>query len=161
MLVCGPLLGIWLGSRLTRAKEERQWRRDRCLEAYADVIRACDIVTIEAHRLYLKLTDDTTTQLQVLSEKTSEFHHATQRAALLAPGEMAATLHALVAHIDKEIAVRAGASPKLSLDEWKKITTVDLAVIVAQFTGEARNDLGVPSPLRIFDQWWKRLRRST
>jgi hypothetical protein len=154
MLVCGPLFGIWLGNFLARSKEERQWRRDRSLEAYADVMRLSDSVVTEAHRLYLELAEDHTTQLQQLSEKTSELHHAAYRAALLAPIEIAATIHALVAHID-QVATRAGSSPKLSLDEWKKLTTADRAVIATKLSNEAWRDLrGRSSDI---SKWWKRI----
>jgi hypothetical protein len=157
MLVCGPLFGTWLGNYLARAKEERQWRRDRSLEAYTDVIRASDIVINEAHRLYLEIVDDHTTQLQTLSEKTSEFHHAANKAALLAPIKITASIHALVAHID-DVATRAGVSPKLPLEEWKKLTTTDRAVIVTRLSNEAWHDLRGDSS-RILDQWKKMLRR--
>lgn len=159
MLGCGPLFGIWLGSWLTRGNQERQWRRDRCLEAYTDVMRACEIVHTEATRLYLEFSDDPTIQLQVLSEKTSELHRAIQRAALLVANEMVPTLHALSAHTDR-VAARAGAFPKLSLDEWKKITITDIGNIVTQFMNGARNDLEVHSTLRVFDLWGKLLYRS-
>jgi hypothetical protein len=114
--LAGTLFGTWLGSQLTRANQERQWRLDRSLEAYADVMRISDSVVTEAHRLYLELAKDRTTQLQQLSEKTSELHHAAHRSALLAPIEIAATIHALVAHID-QVATRAGLLPKLPLEE--------------------------------------------
>jgi hypothetical protein len=156
--VLGTLGGIWLGSRLSRSKEDRQWRRDRCLEAYTDVLLGCEIVTTEATKLYLELCDRTT-QLELLSEKTLELHRATDRIRLLAP-EMIPTLYALIVHCESKIATRAGASPKLSLDEWRKITTTDLAVVVAQFTSEARNDLGVRSSVRVVDWCRKMFRRS-
>lgn len=154
MLVCGPLLGIWLGNVLARSKEERQWRRDRSLDAYADVMRISDFVVTEAHRLYLELADDRTTQLETLSEKTSELHHTAYRAALLAPIEIAATIHALVAHIDK-VATRAGSSPKLPLEEWKTLTTAERAVIATKFSNEAWHDLRGQSPKS--DKWWKKI----
>jgi hypothetical protein len=158
MLVCGPLFGAWLGNYLARAKEERQWRRDRSLEAYTDVMRASDIVITEAHRLYLEIVDDRTTQLQTLSEKTSELHHVAHRAALLAPMEIAASIHALVAPIDA-VATRAGASPKLRSEEWKNLTTTDRAVIVTRLSNQAWHDLRGDSS-RIVDQWKKMFCRS-
>jgi hypothetical protein len=154
MLVCGPLLGIWLGNLLARSKEERQWRRDRSLEAYADVMRISDSVVTEAHRLYLELAEDRTAQLQQLSEKTSELHHAAYRAALLAPIEIAATIHALVAHID-QVATSAGSSPKVPLEEWKKLTTAERAVITTKLSNEAWHDLrGHSSEI---GKWWKKI----
>jgi hypothetical protein len=140
MLACGPLLGIWFGSRLSSAKEGRQWRRDRFLEAYTDVIRACETLAIEATKVYFE-TSGSTAQLDI-SEKVSELHRASQRVALLAQTVLP-TLNAVVAHTDSEIAARAGVSPKMSAEEWNKIAVTDLAVLVAKFTDEARIDLGV------------------
>lgn len=158
--VFSTLSGIWLGSRLSRSKENRQWRWDRRLEAYIDVIRGCEIITSEASKLYLGLCDDLTIQLEILSEKVLKFHRAVQRVMLLAPAEMKATLNALVVHSESKIVTRAGASPKPPLDEWKN-TTTGLAAIVGQFTNEARNDLDVHSPRHIVDQWKKMFFRST
>jgi hypothetical protein len=145
--VLGTLSGIWLGSTLTRSKEDRQWRRDRCLEAYTDVMEFCETVTNAAHKLYLNLSDNHTKQLEVLTEEVDKFHRATQKAALLCPTEMRATIQALVVHVDKEIATKAGLCPKMSLKEWTKVTTTDRAVIAGQFWAEARRDLDVhPEP---------------
>ena len=36
--VAGALGGTWLGVRLSKGREERQWRPDRCLDAYAEVL---------------------------------------------------------------------------------------------------------------------------
>ena len=150
MLVCGPLFGIWLGNFLARSREERQWRRDRSLDAYADVMRISDAVVTEAHRLYIELAEDRTTQLETLSEKTSELHHVAYRAALLAPIEIAPTIHALVAHID-QVATSAGSSPKLPLEEWKK-----LAVIATKLSNEAWHHLrGHSSKI---GKWWRKIR---
>lgn len=38
IIVAGTLGGAWLGIQLSKRKEERQWRRDRCLDAYAEVL---------------------------------------------------------------------------------------------------------------------------
>jgi len=155
MLVCGPLFGIWLGNSLARSREERQWRRDRSLDAYADVMRISDSVVTEAHCLYIELAENRTAQLEKLSEKSSELHHAAYRAALLAPIEIAATIHAFVAHID-QVATRAGSSPKLSLEEWKKLTTAERAVIATKLSNEAWRDLrGHSSKI---GEWWKKIR---
>jgi hypothetical protein len=118
-------------------------------------MRSSDIVITEAHRLYLEIVDDRTTQLQTLSEKTSELHHVAHRAALLAPIEISASIHALVAHID-DVLTRAGACPKLPLEEWKKFTTSDRAVIVTRLSNQAWHDLRGDSG--IVDVWKKILR---
>ena len=40
--------GIWLGSRLTRQNESQKWRRDRCLEAYSELVRVVELVRHES-----------------------------------------------------------------------------------------------------------------
>ena len=69
----GTLFGTWLGSWLIRANQERQWWRDRSLEAYADVMRISDSVVNEAHRLYLELVDDRTTQLRQFPKRHQNY----------------------------------------------------------------------------------------
>ncbi len=92
--------------------------------------------------------------LALLVVQTSELHYAAYRAALLAPIEIAATIHALVAHID-QVATRAGSSPKLPLEEWKKLTTAERAVIATKLSNEAWHDLrGHSSESR---KWWKKI----
>ena len=54
LLVAGPLAAIWLSNWLIRAREVRQWRRDRCLEAYADVLRTNEAVVNKATALFLE-----------------------------------------------------------------------------------------------------------
>jgi hypothetical protein len=90
------------------------------------------------------------------SEKTSELHHVAHRAALLAPIEIAASIHALVAHID-DVVTRAGACPKLPLEEWKQLTTTNRAIIVTRLSNQAWHDLRGDSG--IVDVWKKILRR--
>jgi hypothetical protein len=111
LLVLGPLAGIWLGNWLSRAKEERQWRRDRCLEAYADVMRGCETVVTKATELYLEKFDPEVKR-QALMEQITEFHRAQQRAALLVPAGIEKALLALVQHTENKITVPAGASSR-------------------------------------------------
>jgi hypothetical protein len=42
--VGGTLGGTWLGFQLSKGKEERQWRRNRCLDIYAEVLTLADQV---------------------------------------------------------------------------------------------------------------------
>jgi hypothetical protein len=157
-LVAGPLAGIWLGSRLTRAKDDRQWRRDRCLEAYADVLRGCPILISEAHRLYLALANDNPeAQTQLLHAKSIELNHAIIKAILLSSDEMNITCKALSDCLGR-IASRANASPKWPEDEWNRLATIEAAAIVGQFTAEAQNDLRGGDPLSAAERWKHMLR---
>jgi hypothetical protein len=95
LLVVGPLAGIWLSNWLTRTREVRQWRRDRCLEAYADVLRTNEAVVDKATTLYLE-ESDIVAKRQALNEQIAEFHRVTQRALLLSPIEMEETFRDLI-----------------------------------------------------------------
>ena len=119
-------------------------------------MRISDSVVNEAHRLYLGLAEDRTAQLQQLFEQTSELHHAAYRAALLAPIEIAATIRALVAHID-QLSTKAGLSPRVPLKEWQKLTTADRAVIATKLSNEAWYDLRGRSTE--IPKWWRKLLR--
>jgi hypothetical protein len=162
LLVAGPLAGIWLSSWLTRAREVRQWRRDRCLEAYADVLRTNEAVVDKATTLYLE-ESDIVAKRQDLIEQITEFHRATQRALLLAPIEMEETFRALINYTEKDIAVKAGACPRSSLDEWKKVVTTEIGAASGKFFAMARRDLAVhPSyPSVIWKKMLSYLKKST
>ena len=138
------LFGTWLGSRLTRAKDEQQWRRDRCLEAYADVLQACGIVITESGRLYLDLAEPEV-QRTIVNEKIMDLDNATNRSsALFCPDSM--RIHCKeVSECFGRIATTAGATPKMPLTEWRKLTTVEAAAVSGQFMRAARNDLYTPS----------------
>jgi len=142
LLVAGPLAGIWLSNWLTQAREVRQWRRDRCLEAYADVLRTNEAVVNKATTLYLA-DSEIIAKRQDLIEQVAESHRATQRASLLSPIEMEETFLALINCTEKELAVKAGACPKPSLDEWKKVATTDIGAVTGNFSAMARRDLTV------------------
>jgi hypothetical protein len=157
LVVTGTLAGIWLGSRLTRAKDDRQWRRDRCLEAYADVLRGCPILISEADRLYLALADDPAAQAQLLHAKSLELNHAILKAILLSSDKMNITCTALTDCFGR-IASRANASPKWPVDEWNRLVTIEAAAIVGQFTAEAQNDLRGDDRLSAPDRWKNMLR---
>jgi hypothetical protein len=151
LLVAGPLAGIWLSNWLTRAREVRQWRRDHCLEAYADVLRTTEAVVDKATRLYLEEAD-IVAKRQDLIEQIAEFHRATQRALLLAPVEMEEAFRALINCTENDIAVKAGACPKPSQNEWKKIVTTDIGEATGTVFAMARRDLAVHRS-RLFVLW--------
>src|ERR1700737_4426158 len=84
--VGGVLMGTWLGSRLMRGKEERQWRRDRCLEIYTNFILACEIVANQADQVVVQRKHETnqdTSDVELLYEKIKDMSRAADRALLL------------------------------------------------------------------------------
>jgi hypothetical protein len=142
LLVAAPLVGVWLSNWLTRAREVRQWRRDRCLEAYADVLRTNAAVVDKATSLYLE-EKDVVAKRQDLMEQVAEFDRATQRALLLAPPEMEGAFRALIILVDKEIAVQAGACSKPLLDDWRKLVTTDIGAATGNIFAMCRRDLAI------------------
>lgn len=142
-LVIGPLGGIFLGSWLTRAKDERQWRRDRCLEAYVDVLRACNIVIIESGKLWLyhDLAEPEVQRI-IVHEKLMDLDNAAHRSALLCPESMRISCKE-VSECFGRIVMTAGATPKAPRTEWTKTTAA--ADVATQFMTAARNDLYTPS----------------
>jgi hypothetical protein len=153
------LLGVWLGYMLNRNKEIRQWRRDKCLEAYVEMKQGTDAVVIEAMKYYHQETDDRTELIQ----KLAEFHRPVQRILLLAP-EMGKPLGALVDHVSKKVAVQAGQSKKIWPDQWEKIATSDLAIILSRFNEAARRDLAIRPAYRValrgkLQRMWRAVRR--
>lgn len=155
LLVAGPLIGIWIGSRLTSAKDVRQWRRDRCLEAYADVMRGCQLVNKEANRLYLVLSGDHEVQAQLLQEARLGLDNAIVRAVLLSSDALNLTCKELSDCFDR-FATGADASSKLSRDEWTKLIT-EAAATAGKFMHEAQDDLRVDDPSLSVSDWWKKL----
>jgi hypothetical protein len=155
----GTLIGTWLGSRLTRSTAERQWRRDRCLEAYTDVLRGWSLFNMEAHRLYLTyLTPsyDPDVHYQFLHEKLA-LDHAIFRSILLSSYEMNDICIQLSECVGT-ITVQANASPKLPHDDWTKLTTGEANAIAAKFMAAAQNDLRIDDPPSLsISNWWKTL----
>ena len=118
--VGGVLMGAWLGSRLMRGKEERQWRRDRCLEIYTDFILACEIVANQADQVVVQRKHETnqdTSDIELLYEKIKDMSRAADKALLLIPREMD-SIQELVTHCSN-LSHAATRSP--NADEWKKL----------------------------------------
>jgi hypothetical protein len=147
------LASIWLGSRLSRTKDEQQWLRDRRLEAYADVIRAAEMVLSEAWRVFYRAVDPRT-HLPILSEKLSQFYHALSRASLIGSPELQKTcdeLFKLYLDITQRVTANAENSTALSEVELGEFASKS-AVVSGRFRIQAQNDLPAGSRTR-----WKTL----
>jgi uncharacterized membrane protein len=118
--VAGTLGGAWLGVQLSKGKEDRQWRRDRCLDTYAEVL------TLSSQLIHL-LEDPTgkTTcdpdKAKLIWAKVGELHLASKRAALLAPSEVEKRIDALV-QWDHRLA-DGSARPQYFNGVWVKMVT--------------------------------------
>jgi|SRR5208337_4831090 len=158
------LVGVLVGVAITtvtnyllavrnEAAEERNWRRDRSLEAYTDVLRACNSLT-EADALYGAEcnTEEHVKQCRIVLEKTAEMYRMADRAYLLSPKEMHQSLNALTLYCGKAIGEKSIKCPKLSSTEWAT-TRKGLAPLYAKFANGARNDLGIHEPLHSIDEW--------
>ena len=95
--VAAALFGIWLGTRLSRRKDQQQWRRDRCLETYTDVLRACSIMLDQGMMDWIKRTQvggellgmpDIANQFDLVTQRSRNLYHAVDRVSLLAPTEV-------------------------------------------------------------------------
>jgi hypothetical protein len=143
LLTGAPVVGVFIGGWLTRASNNQQWRRDRRLEAYADVLRWSQSLNNEASRLFLRIADDHTSQLQLVHENLLQLYNALNRTCLLATPEMQETCKELSAMFGR-ISVKAGECPlQMSRDEWRTLAGHEAGILVARFTLLAQNDLRV------------------
>jgi hypothetical protein len=157
--VGGVLMGAWLGSRLMRGKEERQWRRDRCLEIYTDFILACEIVANQADQVVVQRKHETnqdTSDIELLYEKIKDMSRAADKALLLIPREMMDSIQELVTHCSN-LSHAATRSP--NADEWKKVRITEHTPLTSNFMYNARNDLGIHPQRQMMSGWRKIFRK--
>jgi hypothetical protein len=152
--VAGTLSGVWLGSHLTRGNEDRKWRRDRCLEAYSELLRVVETVHFEADAAYGAEcgTQEHVKQYGIVLEKVAEMYRTEQRVRMVAPDEVNARLETLVKHVGTEIGAKLSKCPKIDENE-RKLAMEKFAELLVRFTNEARNDLGIHPPLHTLDEW--------
>jgi hypothetical protein len=136
--------GVLIGRYMERSNEATKWRRDRCLEAYADVLATCDVVLNEATKDW-GMDDPTTPQAiaqhALLTSKVTEMYRAADKASLIGSREIGTALRRLTDHYCQELARRA-IIPKPSTDEWHKIVR-EAGNLYGAFLVLARKNLGV------------------
>lgn len=161
--VGGTLGGTWLGQMLERSNETRKWRRERCLEAYTEVFRACDIVVFVANNAYEMDCQSVVrnAQIEIVLLKVSEMHRTVDKAILLTPQKVHEKLIELTRYCGEEIAAKSIKCPKLSKGEWHKIHVKDYARVFAACRNAARNDLDIFPKVynkteweKIIKGWW-------
>lgn len=150
--VGGTLGGTLLGRLLERHNETRKWRRERCLEAYTEILSSCDFVVFEADKAYGiecgSLVHNK--QHEVVLEKVSEMYRTLDKAILLGSQEVHKKLSGLTLYCGAEIGAKSVMCPKLSKGEWHKIRVTDLAPLYSDCQNAARNDLEIfPKRYRI------------
>jgi hypothetical protein len=157
--------GIWVGSWLTRAGEDRKWRRDRCLEAYSEFLLTVELVKKECDVCYLTKqcgTEEHIKQSELVYHKMSEMTRLRLSIQLLAPRVVINCMWAIT-HQMGEIVKKSITCPKLErkdldLEQGKS------AEDITDFIYKARHDLGVDPPLdtiegvrEYYSNPWRRL----
>lgn len=165
MTLIGTLGGAWLGVQLSRDKEERQWRRDRSLDAYTDLLRASEIVREAASKLYSARFDDNSlgSQLRILQERCSELQRVADRASLLAPDEMQEPIRSLVDHYsDLVVSFTTGKVREIELRSYAEIISTEVEVDNS-FRAKVRTDLHLNRTASIFSRlrgYWEKAKRA-
>jgi hypothetical protein len=131
-------------NELSRAEREEA-RRVRRGELYAELLNACHECMYAAIALYL--ADEQGTDYGSYVKANVEMRAAMELAQyrVMMVGAEAVRLPALASttHCGIVIATKAGATPKLSMDEWMRITGSDYAKVQFDFVMAARKDLTV------------------
>jgi hypothetical protein len=141
--------GIWLGSRLTRQNESQKWRRDRCLEAYSELVRVVELVRHESDICYLAKecgTEEHTKQAEIVFLKMAEMNRIATGLRLLMPRMVQDKIWELTFHVGDEIVTKSITCPKVDRSEVGSARAKSSKLII-DFISAARNDLGVDLPL--------------
>lgn len=151
--VAGTLGGTWLGTQLSKGREERQWRRDRCLTAYAEVLTLAHQVCDSCEDPSGSVVRDPEKQ-KLLWAKYAELALASQKSALIAPSAVQERIVELV-KMSQQM-VTASAFPANHRDiVWVK-WVVHHAHLGKRVMRAARRDLGSAPPSQQY--WWRRRR---
>jgi hypothetical protein len=146
--VAGTLGGAWLGIQLSRRKEERQWRRDRCLDAYAEILTLSAQV-VERCEEPTGPTKRDPDEDKLLWAKNAELELAYKKTVLLAPTAVQEPIANLVSHCQR--LVIWSTSPGPFEGQWVK-QLVHYGKLRNRVVRAARPDLGSP-PLKR-QRWW-------
>jgi len=152
--------GIWFGSRLTRVAEDRKWRRDRVVEAYAEFLSAVDVAIAVAGNAYGARygSDEHAEQCRLVLEKVAEMHRLSGRIILLSSDAVEAPFSSLSGFITTNLLIMAIKCPKASPEE-RKATNTKLASLLAAFMVVARDDIGIHPAVGGAEitkkPWWK------
>ena len=152
--IIGTLGGAWVGSRLNRGVEERQWRRNSRLESYTDIVFTCTALAEEADRAFLATygTPEQDAQMGVVIAKVRDMHRASDKSIFLMSDNMGEHLHALISHCDDLARLSTGDS-KQNLDEWRAMRVQKLAEVISTFTRYAKYEIRSTEST----SWWKRI----
>ena len=119
------LAGVWRGRSMERDNEMMKWRRERCLESYADLFATCEALLVEASRA-VQFTDPrdkaVITQNDEVLKKLMEMFRLSNKATLVGSAEVNEALNAMTTHYQMTVVNRAVHWPKPSTEEWHQFT---------------------------------------
>lgn len=134
-------------SELARLERDEA-RRLRRVDAYAELLSACEHCVFAADDVYYAKREDPDDLQQrmpllvkTLLEKRAAMDFAADRVKLLGSDEVLVPANDLDMHCGKEIATKAAARLKLSDEEWKSIRVTEYGVRYWAFLAAARSDL--------------------
>jgi hypothetical protein len=165
------LVGVILGAAISTARdyllaarkeaaEKENWRRDRCLEAYSEIISAVEAAISVAAVAYGAPcgSDEHSEQRRVVFEKVAEMNRLSGRVILIAPESVKVPFSSLSTFITTDLLIMAIQCPKASPDERKAANT-KLSGLLATFMTMAAHDIGIHPILgpveRTRKPWWK------
>jgi hypothetical protein len=147
--VAGTLGGTWLGIHLSKGKEQRQWRCDRCLDAYAEVLTLSAQVLDGCQDPSGPTATRDPEKEKLLWAKNAELRLAYQKTALLAPTTVQERIADLVSFCQE--LVTSSTHPEHFDGVWVKMVTHH-GHLVHRVMRAARLDLGSPPLSR--QRWW-------
>lgn len=135
--------GTWLGTRLAGTSEDRRWLRQHRLDAYDEVLEACDAVSIQADVVH---TTEPGTQAavdaqQILLDRQALAYRAADRVKLVGSRAIQGPVEALTFYCGNTLATKAMTRPRSSADEWRAARVTDLAPLFRAVRDAARADL--------------------
>jgi hypothetical protein len=123
--VTATLGGTWLGFQLSKGKEEQRWRRDRCLNAYAEiltlsaqVLERCEDLADPEYGPREPAKRDPEKRKRLWA-KNVELALAHQKTVLLAPIAVRKPIDNLVSHCTQM--VMSSTSPKPFAGQWSQM----------------------------------------
>lgn len=135
--------GTWLGSRLSGTSEDRRWLRQHRLDAYDELLAACDAVAGYAHVVYGE-TPGTQAVVDAqgrLLELQTAAYRASDRVKLVGSEAIQDPAQALAFYCGSTLGTKAMANPRPSAEEWRAVRVTGLVPLFRAVRDAARADL--------------------
>jgi len=143
LAVGGTLFGTWLGGQMARRTEDRNWLRAKRLDAYTELLIACDVLIEGATAAYRTEphTQEAVDAQQRLVDQQAVMYRATDRVKLVGSKKIQGPVEALTLYCGQTLGTKAMMSPRPSADEWKEMRVTRLAQLYRTVRDVARTDL--------------------